>query len=170
MIINIENEYTGQLKILDEFDTIVQDVVEYTCDFMNCPYETEVNVLFTDDDTIHQINKDNRGIDRPTDVLSFPMIDYEKPGDLSLVEDNTYEYFDSETGCLMLGDIVISIDRAYSQAEEYGHSVKREIAFLTAHSMLHLFGYDHIDDAEREEMEKLQEQILTEKGYSRDYD
>ena len=155
---------------MKEFDIIIQDVVESTCDFMKCPYETEVNVLFTDDETIHQINLENRGIDRPTDVLSFPMIDFEAPADLSGVEDMQYEYFNSDTGCLMLGDIVISIDRAYSQAEEYGHSVKREIAFLTAHSMLHLFGYDHIDDAGREEMEKLQEQILTEKGYTRDYE
>ena len=170
MIINIDNEYSGQLKILKEFDIIIQDVVKSTCDFMKCPYETEVNVLFTDDETIHQINLENRGIDRPTDVLSFPMIDFEAPADLSGVEDMQYEYFNSDTGCLMLGDIVISIDRAYSQAEEYGHSVKREIAFLTAHSMLHLFGYDHIDDAGREEMEKLQEQILTEKGYTRDYE
>lgn len=170
MIINIDNEYSGQLKILKEFDIIIQDVVESTCDFMKCPYETEVNVLFTDDETIHQINLENRGIDRPTDVLSFPMIDFEAPADLSGVEEMQYEYFNSDTGCLMLGDIVISIDRAYSQAEEYGHSVKREIAFLTAHSMLHLFGYDHIDDAGREEMEKLQEQILTEKGYTRDYE
>ena len=170
MIINIDNEYSGQLKILKEFDIIIQDVVESTCDFMKCPYETEVNVLFTDDETIHQINLENRGIDRPTDVLSFPMIDFEAPADLSGVEDMQYVYFNSDTGCLMLGDIVISIDRAYSQAEEYGHSVKREIAFLTAHSMLHLFGYDHIDDAGREEMEKLQEQILTEKGYTRDYE
>ena len=170
MIINIDNEYSGQLKILKEFDIIIQDVVESTCDFMKCPYETEVNVLFTDDETIHQINLENRGIDRPTDVLSFPMIDFEAPADLSGVEDMQYEYFNSDTGCLMLGDIVISIDRAYSQAEEYGHSVKREIAFLTAHSMLHLFGYDHIDDTGREEMEKLQEQILTEKGYTRDYE
>ena len=137
--------------------------MESTCDFIKCPYETEVNVLFTDDETIHQINLENRGIDRPTDVLSFPMIDFEAPADLSGVEDMQYEYFNSDTGCLMLGDIVISIDRAYSQAEEYGHSVKREIAFLTAHSMLHLFGYDHIDDGRKEEMEKLQEQILREK-------
>ncbi len=170
MFINIENEYSGELKIPEEFDIIIRDVVEHSCDFVHCPYEVEVNVMLTDDKTIHQINKDNRGIDRPTDVLSFPMIDYENPADLSGVEDSPYEYFNSETGCLMLGDIVISIDRAYSQAEEYGHSVKREIAFLTAHSMLHLFGYDHIDDTGREEMEKLQEQILTEKGYTRDYE
>ncbi len=170
MFINIENEYSGKLNIPEEFDIIIRDVIEHSCDFVGCPYETEVNVLLTDDETIHQINKENRGIDRPTDVLSFPMIDYERPADLSGVEDDSYEYFNPDTGCLMLGDIVISIDRAYSQAEEYGHSVKREIAFLTAHSMLHLFGYDHESDAEREEMEKLQEQILKEKGYERDYE
>ena len=167
MIINIDNEYSGQLKILKEFDIIIQDVVESTCDFMKCPYETEVNVLFTDDETIHQINLENRGIDRPTDVVSFPMIDFEAPADLSGVEDMQYEYFNSDTGCLMLGDIVISIDRAYSQAEEYGHSVKREIAFLTAHSMLHLMGYDHMVDEERLVMEQRQEEILAICGYSR---
>ena len=80
MIINIENEYSEQLKILKEFDIIIQDVVESVCDFMKCPYETEVNVMFTDDETIHQINKENRGIDRATDVLSFPLIEWEVPG------------------------------------------------------------------------------------------
>ncbi|MCR5148712.1 MAG: rRNA maturation RNase YbeY, partial [Eubacterium sp.] len=119
---------------------------------------------------IRIINKENRDIDKPTDVLSFPMLDYNEPADFSLAEDNTYDYFDAETGNLLLGDIVISLDKVYSQAEEYGHSPKREIAFLTAHSMLHLFGYDHMEEEERKVMEELQEEILTQKGYSRDYE
>ena len=145
-------------------------MAEYACDFVKCPYETEVNVLLTDNEGIREINKDNRNIDKPTDVLSFPMLDYNEPADFSLAEENTYDYFDSESGNLMLGDIVISIDKVYSQAEEYGHSPKREIAFLTAHSMLHLFGYDPMEDDERERMEHLQERILNEKGYTRDYE
>lgn len=170
MIINIDSEYSGELIISDEFYDIIKDVAEYACDFVKCPYETEVNVLLTDNEGIGEINKDNRNIDKPTDVLSFPMLDYNEPADFSLAEENTYDYFDSESGNLMLGDIVISIDKVYSQAEEYGHSPKREIAFLTAHSMLHLFGYDHMEDDERERMEHLQERILNEKGYTRDYE
>ena len=170
MIINIDSEYSGELIISDEFYDIIKDVAEYACDFVKCPYETEENVLLTDTEGIREINKDNRNIDKPTDVLSFPMLDYNEPADFSLAEENTYDYFDSESGNLMLGDIVISIDKVYSQAEEYGHSPKREIAFLTAHSMLHLFGYDHMEDDERERMEHLQERILNEKGYTRDYE
>ena len=170
MIINIDSEYSGELIISDEFYDIIKDVAEHACDFVKCPYETEVNVLLTDNEGIREINKDNRNIDKPTDVLSFPMLDYNEPADFSLAEENTYDYFDSESGNLMLGDIVISIDKVYSQAEEYGHSPKREIAFLTAHSMLHLFGYDHMEDDERERMEHLQERILNEKGYTRDYE
>ena len=170
MIINIDSEYSGELIISDEFYDIIKDVAEYACDFVKCPYETEVNVLLTDNEGIREINKDNRNIDKPTDVLSFPMLDYNEPADFSLAEENKYDYFDSESGNLMLGDIVISIDKVYSQAEEYGHSPKREIAFLTAHSMLHLFGYDHMEDDERERMEHLQERILNEKGYTRDYE
>ena len=98
------------------------------------------------------------------------MLDFETPNDLSYVEKYPQDYFDPETGELLLGDIVISIDKVRSQAAEYGHSEKREIAFLTAHSMLHLMGFDHIDDDERLRMEEMQRQILDMKGYSRDYE
>ncbi|SEF42748.1 probable rRNA maturation factor [Eubacterium ruminantium] len=170
MVINIDSEYEGNLSFSNEFCDIIRDIIQYSCDFVKCPYETEVNVLITDNEGIRIINKENRDIDKPTDVLSFPMLDYNEPADFSLAEDNTYDYFDAETGNLLLGDIVISLDKVYSQAEEYGHSPKREIAFLTAHSMLHLFGYDHMEEEERKVMEELQEEILTQKGYSRDYE
>lgn len=93
---------------------------------------------------IHEMNLEQRGIDRPTDVLSFPMIEYEEPGDFSVIDEESAEAFNPESGELMLGDIVISKEKVLSQAEEYGHLPKREYAFLIAHSMLHLFGYDHM--------------------------
>ena len=99
------------------------------------------------------MNLEQRGIDRPTDVLSFPMIEYDAPGDFSVIDEETGDAFNPETGELMLGDIVISKEKVLSQAEEYGHSPKREYAFLIAHSMLHLFGYDHMEEEERAEME-----------------
>ncbi|MCR5214331.1 MAG: rRNA maturation RNase YbeY [Eubacterium sp.] len=153
-----------------EYDDIIRDVVNASLDFLKCPYECELSVTITDNDGIHEINLSERKIDSPTDVLSFPMLDFEVPNDLSYVEKYPQDYFDPETGELLLGDIVISIDKVRSQAKEYGHSEKREIAFLTAHSMLHLMGFDHIDEEERLQMEKMQRQILDMKGYSRDYE
>ena len=119
---------------------------------------------------IHDINLSERGIDKPTDVLSFPMVDFDAPNDLSYAEKYPQDYFNPETGELLLGDIVISLEKVASQAKEYGHSDKREIAFLVAHSCLHLFGYDHIDEADRVKMEGLQNEILNMKGYTRDYE
>ena len=125
----------------------------------NCPYEAVVSLLLTDDDGIRQINKDTRGIDGATDVLSFPMISYDIPSDFSHMEDDE-ENFDPYSGELVLGDIVLSTDRVAAQAEAYGHAVEREFAFLIVHSMLHLCGYDHIEDADRELMEERQKIIM----------
>ena len=108
---------------------------------------------------IHQMNLEFRQIDRPTDVLSFPMVDYEEAGNFDFLEEAD-EYFHPESGELMLGDIVISKEKVVAQAEEYGHSIEREYAFLIAHSMLHLFGYDHMEEDERAVMEAKQKEIL----------
>ena len=116
---------------------------------------------------IHRINLEQRGIDRPTDVLSFPMVEYEKPGCFDGLEEDPAA-FHPDSGELMLGDIVISMDKAKEQAEAYGHSLEREYAFLIAHSMLHLFGYDHMEDEERAVMEEKQEEILQLVHYTRD--
>ena len=164
----IENEY-GDIEISD-YEKVINDIIDGALDFIECPYECEVNVLLTDYASIHEINNQQRNIDRPTDVLSFPLIDYKTPGDFSIVESAVSDYFNPESGELLLGDIVISIDKVYEQAREYNHSVHRELAFLVAHSMLHLFGYDHMEDEERILMENLQEKILTMKGYTRDYE
>lgn len=156
------------VDVPDSYHDIVRDIIDEAISFVGCPYECEVNVVFTDNAGIQEMNNSFRNIDAPTDVLSFPLLEYETPGDLSLVDEDSIDSFNQDTGELMLGDIVLNVDRIASQAEEYGHTRRRETAFLVAHSMLHLFGYDHIDDAERKEMEQLQEQILTKKGYTRE--
>lgn len=102
----------------------------------------EINVLVTNDAGIHIINKESRDIDRPTDVLSFPMFEL-TPGQPPL---DWAEYEDPATGLVPLGDMCISLERAKAQAAEFGHSVKREVGYLTIHSMLHLLGYDHLDE------------------------
>ena len=168
MSIFFENELDKELPC--NYEDIVKDVVDASLDYAKCPYECEINVIFTDNSGIHVINLEHRGIDSPTDVLSFPMIEYEIPGEFDWLEESTDYYFNQDTGELLLGDIILNVDRIASQAEEYGHTRKRELAFLTAHSMLHLFGYDHIDDEERRTMEKMQEEILHTKGYTREND
>lgn len=166
MTVNIENEYLCEISI--NYRSIIREVVEAAAIYVNCPYEIEVNVLLTDNDSIQEINRENRGMDRPTDVLSFPMIEFQVPEDFASVEAHPEEYFDQDTGELNLGDIVISMDKVYEQAREFGHSPERELAFLVAHSMLHLSGHDHEEEAECLLMEKKQEDILQQKGYTRE--
>ncbi len=151
-----------------DYEGIASKVVEAALSYVDCPYECVVNILLTDNASICELNKNMRNIDRPTDVLSFPGIDYETPGDFSIAEKDTLSYFEPDSGELMLGDIMISLEKVVEQAKEYNHSVKREYAFLIAHSMLHLSGYDHIEDEERKQMEQMQEEILEQIGYTRD--
>lgn len=158
MTVNFEYEASEQLDF--DYETMQGKVVEACLDYENCPYEAEVSILLTDDEAIRQINQEYRDIDRPTDVLSFPAVDYDTPGDFSKLEENVADWFHPETGELLLGDIVISVERAKLQAKEYGHSLEREIAFLTAHSMFHLFGYDHMEESDRAVMEKKQSDVL----------
>ncbi len=165
MTINIEYEAEKKLDI--PYEDIITKVVEQSMNYEDCPYEAEVNVLITDNQEIRQINREFRSIDNPTDVLSFPMVEYETPSDFGFLEEDGGDWFNPETGELMLGDIVISVDKVEEQAEKYGHSQTRELAFLTAHSMLHLFGYDHMEEEERILMEKKQEEILARGGYER---
>lgn len=165
MNIYIENEYENKIDI--DYEKIINDVVCEAVDFVKCPFECEVNVTIVDNETIHGINMEQRQIDRPTDVLSFPMVEYENPGDFSDVEDD-FSLFNPDTGELMLGDIVISYDKVMEQAKEFNHSLKRELGFLVAHSMLHLFGYDHMVDDERVEMEEKQNIILNNLNITRE--
>lgn len=117
----------------------------------------EVEVTFVDDNEIHELNKEFRNIDRSTDVLSFP-----------LGENGVYDT-NPATGAKMLGDVVISLEHAVAQAEEYGHTLQREVAFLTVHSMLHLLGYDHVNGGiEAETMREKEEEVLVKMGLSRE--
>lgn len=158
MTINLEEEYSLDLGI--EYYEIAEKVVSEALDYENCPYECEVNIILTDNEEIHKINKECRDIDRPTDVLSFPMAEYQQAGDFGLLEEEQPECFHPESGELMLGDIIISLDRVKEQAQSYGHSYTREYAFLIAHSMLHLMGYDHMVKEEEVVMFQKQEEIL----------
>lgn len=159
MTLNIEEE-TAIPEDLD-YKKIIADVVNAALEFEDCPYEVELNVILTSDEEITLINRDCRDLYCPTDVLSFPMVDYVSPGDFSCLDSyNEEDYFNPETGELMLGDIIISMDKVLEQAEKYGHSRERELGFLVAHSMLHLFGYDHMEPEETKVMEVKQREIL----------
>lgn len=164
MRIYLENEEGPELDL--DYMKIANLVTEGVLDYENCPYESQVELLLTNNAEIQRINNEFRGIDRPTDVLSFPMIEYDSPADFSSVEEDDSN-FDLETGELILGNIVISKEKVIAQAGEYGHSVKREFAFLIAHSMLHLLGYDHMEDEERLVMEEKQRNILDNLGITR---
>ena len=149
-----------------DIDSIFSKVALAVLDDEGCPYEAAVSLLITDDEGIREINSQQRGIDSSTDVLSFPMNEFERPGDFSMPEESLC--FDPESGELLLGDIVISMDRAISQAESFGHTIYREISFLIAHSMLHLTGYDHMTMAEEEVMFGKQDMILSSLGITRE--
>ncbi len=164
MSLFIEEEGTTELPF--DVKEVAELVIEAALECENCPYEAEVNLLLTSDEEIHKMNLEYRQIDRATDVLSFPMTAYERPADFSGLEE-TGDAFNPETGELILGDIVLSKDRVLSQAEEYGHSPRREYAFLIAHSMLHLMGYDHMEDDERTVMEERQRVIMDRTGILR---
>lgn len=158
MTIAIEEETAVDFDF--DYRGLANDVILYTIDHEDFPYEAEINLTLVDDERIHAVNKEYRGIDRPTDVLSFPMLEYEEAGVFTELEKSVEDNFNPDTGEIILGDIIISIQRVKQQAEEFGHSVKREFAFLIVHSMLHLFGYDHMTEEEAAFMEYKQREIL----------
>jgi probable rRNA maturation factor len=144
----------------------IKRCVEATLDAEGVEVLCEINILITDDCGIHGINKAARNIDRPTDVLSFPMFTFE-PG---VLPEDWSEFMDPGTNAVPLGDMVISLERARAQAKEFGHSVKREVGYLTIHSMLHLLGYDHLDEGPmKKQMREREEAIAaTIEGMSRE--
>lgn len=146
MMIYFENAQEA-LDVSYKLKMLVRRAIEATLDYEQFGNACEVSVTFTDNEGIHELNKKFRGVDRPTDVLSFPLFDYEGESEEPPVD----ELFG------MLGDIVLSLEQAKRQAEEYGHSFEREVAFLTVHSMLHLLGYDH-ETGEEDEAEMRQKQ------------
>ncbi len=162
----VENE--SGIEFAFDIKEITDKVILAVLESEKCPYETQINVLITDNDGIRAFNDQFRKIDKETDVLSFPNIEYDMPSDFTGIIDAEADYFDPDTKELILGDIIISADRVKSQAAEYGHSEKREFAFLVAHSMYHLCGYDHMTQEDAKQMENLQETILKGLGITRE--
>ncbi len=161
-------EYESQDKLDFPWEETIRQVAEAALDYEGCPYEAEVSVLLTGDEEIQEMNRQFRSIDRATDVLSFPAVDFPSPGDFGWLEEPEAAFcFHPETGELVLGDIAISVPKVREQAEAYGHSPRRELAFLVAHSMFHLMGYDHLEDGEREQMEQKQREVLDQLGIGR---
>ena len=144
----------NKIKMTPDLRRLVKRAVLAVLDFEDFGRRAEVSVTFTYNEGIHALNREYRNVDRPTDVLSFPLSDGED--------------YDTDGDAVLLGDIVISLERAQTQAEEYGHSFEREVAFLTVHSMLHLLGYDHETSPEDErDMFARQDEILISAGMTR---
>lgn len=150
-----------------DYHTLAQKVVDFCLTQDQFPYEAEVSLTLTDDEGIRQLNCAHRGIDASTDVLSFPMLSYAAAGDFSFLDAESEDDFNPDTGEALLGDIVISVDHVQAQAQAYGHSQEREYAFLIVHSMLHLFGYDHIQPEDAAQMEAHQRELLDGLGIPR---
>ena len=152
----------AEVEAPDTVEPLLRRVISAALEAEGMDLPCGINVLLTDDEGIHQVNLDMRGVDRPTDVLSFPMFDLspgEKPGE---------EHEDPDTGLVPLGDMCISLERAAAQAEEYGHSVERELSYLAVHSVLHLLGYDHMDEGPmKAQMRRREEHILEGLGIRR---
>lgn len=143
-----------KIDIKDELYEKIEDIVEEVLDYEGYSDDYDISISFVDNKEIHELNKQFRGVDRATDVLSFPMLSDE-------FEDVEYEE-------MSLGDIVVSLERALEQSIEYGHSFEREVCFLVCHSMFHLLGYDHDTDENTREMREKEEAVLTKLNITRD--
>lgn len=158
----IENEQDKE-EWTPELEKTVTDVCNAVLEMEECDFNAEISLTLVDNEAIREINREQRDIDRATDVLSFPMLEFDENGDCLDAE------YEMDGDMVVLGDIVISMERAREQSQEYGHSFRREIAFLTAHSMLHLLGYDHVDDPIGEKiMFEKQDKVLNGLGITRE--
>ncbi|MBC7961010.1 MAG: rRNA maturation RNase YbeY [Vallitaleaceae bacterium] len=166
MAIIIEN--LSSYELTPEHERLIGKTIEATCVQEKCPYPVEVSITLVHDDEIKKLNGDFREIDSVTDVLSFPLINFEQPSNFGGFSDSEIkEIINLDTGEWMLGDIVISMDQVKEQSVAYGHSFERELGFLIVHSMLHLFGYDHMNDEDEAAMFAIQELILGKVGLVR---
>lgn len=145
----------------------LEQIIACVRDYVKCPYDVEVSVTMVDKASIREVNQEFRDTARPTDVLSFPMMEYDQPADFHGPAFCSSRSITPDTGELVLGDIMLCSEVIKEQAKEYGHSEYREFSFLVVHSMLHLFGYDHMLESERMEMEQEQRNIMDALGISR---
>ena len=146
----MELDFNSNIPGYEEYEEVYLALLEKTFKHLKLKSEAILSVTFVDDKFIHEMNRDYRGVDRPTDVISFAFLDGEPDREKIL----------KSSGPVSLGDIYISIDRAKAQAEEYGHPLKRELSFLFVHGLLHLLGYDHMKEEDEKVMFKLQDEIL----------
>lgn len=160
MTVYLEDQ--GGYKFPFPVEEQLNKLLAFVSNKLQCPYEVETSILLVDREEIHRLNKEFRGVDRPTDVLSFPMMEYGAPGDFESEKFQQTLTVSPETEELMLGDMVICSQVVCEQAKEYGHSLLREFSFLVVHSLLHLYGYDHIEEEDRIVMENLQKEIMQE--------
>lgn len=157
-----------KINVTEEFINKLERVINFALKEEEVNVDCEISMLFVDNNEIKEINNDTRGIDRATDVLSFPMLDYEDKKvfkEMYLNKDFDETFLDGEE--LVLGDIVLSLERALEQSEEYNHSFEREACYLVVHSVLHLLGYDHMEEDEKKIMRKREEEILGKLNISR---
>lgn len=159
MTLYFDNE--TEYPVDDKLEQLMETVIQSVCKLEEIPENIEVSLSFVSNEQIKQLNSEYRNKDTETDVLSFPMMDCVDG------ERNLEQVKNPETGDYMLGDIIISTDRALEQAKDFGHSNEREIGFLIAHSMLHLLGYDHMTDEEEEIMITKQKEIMSQVGLNR---
>lgn len=156
MSIILENEYEFDFDVYELSGLLLNRVL----DREGIEIEVELNILICDNEEIRRVNREFRGIDRETDVLSFPSVEFERPADFSTVDTEGCSCYDPDTGEFVLGDMMISYEKMSAQAGEYGHSVKREFSFLVVHSILHLLGYDHENEEDEIRMREKQTEIL----------
>ncbi|MGH4118879.1 rRNA maturation RNase YbeY [Clostridium sp.] len=151
----------NKIEVTKELKSVIKNVIEYTLSEEKLLVESEVSVIFIDNEEIREINLKHRGIDEVTDVLSFPMLHYPENKVFKEVYTNyKFDQNDLYDGKLVVGDVALSLEKAVQQSEEFGHSTTRECAYLTVHSILHLLGYDHIEEAQKNIMRKREEEIL----------
>ena len=151
-MVTIEYECETDFDLGLDCPALAKIVAEKVLDMEKCPWDAQVNLVLTDNEEIKRVNTEFRGIERATDVLSFPM------GENGVYDTNP------ETGAQILGDVVISMEKARDQAELFGHSLQREVGYLTAHSVLHLLGYDHMEKLERVRMREKEELVMEQLG------
>jgi probable rRNA maturation factor len=161
MKVLIENQQT-KVEFTDSIDKLLLDTVNSALAQECFDMPAEVSILLVDDEKIREINKEYRDIDKSTDVLSFPIVDMHEGEILSDEGD-----IDMDDNMLLLGDIIISMETAVKQAAEYGHSLERELAFLTCHGVFHLIGYDHMNSEDEKKMMGKQEKLLEQMGLPR---
>ena len=158
-----------KIEVDEKLVDLLKNVIEFALKEEEVDVECEVSLLFVDNDEIREINNETRGIDRATDVLSFPMLDYENKKVFKEMYTN-YEF--SQSDCdgeeLVLGDVVLSLERALEQSKEFNHSFEREASYLVVHSILHLLGYDHMEEDDKVIMRKREEEILNKLNITRE--